>query len=205
MKKEKQNRNNYPQLGSGPTYSDSPSDNDISPIASSPTDTLRTSEKPAAKIIKNLTHVLAKIQKFKNGDFNINYDDGWNGALVGIRKLLQLSYAGNSSYANYETPNGVLALRLSGHNANGNNFNPEHNNVSVFVALYEYPHIPSESDYKEFRITQETYNSNPQKVVRAIINAVEATLKGDIFSLDKDIAEEKRYTRDTEQSANAEC
>lgn len=74
-----------------------------------------------------------------------------------------------------------------------------------FVALYEYPHIPSESDYKEFRITQETYNSNPQKVVRAIINAVEATLKGDIFSLDKDIAEEKRYTRDTEQSANAEC
>ena len=53
--KTKQPEKNHPQVGSGPTYSNSPSDNVISPIASSPTDTLRTSGKPAAKIINNLT------------------------------------------------------------------------------------------------------------------------------------------------------
>ena len=48
---------NRPQVGSGPTYSDSPSDNDNSSITSSPTDTLRTSKNPSAKIIKNLTPI----------------------------------------------------------------------------------------------------------------------------------------------------
>ena len=58
---------NRPQLGSGPTYSDSPSDNANSSITSSPTDTLRTSKNSAAKIIKNLSPIKAKIKKFKNG------------------------------------------------------------------------------------------------------------------------------------------
>ena len=43
---------NRPQVGSGPTYSDSPSDNDNSSITSNPTDTLRTSKNSDAKIIK---------------------------------------------------------------------------------------------------------------------------------------------------------
>lgn len=200
--KTKQPGKNHPQMGSGPTYSDSPSDNVISPIASSPTDTLRTSGKPAAKIINNLTPVLSKIQKFKNGDFSINYDKGWNGALVGIRKLLQLNYAGNSNYANYETPNGIFSLRISGHNANGNNFSPDHINISVFVALFEYPHIPSESDYTEYKITPETYDSNPKKVVCEIINATEMALEGGVFTINKDIAEETCYTRETEGPKN---
>ena len=132
-------KKNCPSLESGPTYSDSPSDNANSSITSSPTDTLRTSKNPTAKIIKNITPILNKIQKFKNNDFSINYRNGWNGALIGIRKLLQLNYSGGSNYANYETPKGILSLRLSGHNANGNNFNAEHINISVFVALFEYP------------------------------------------------------------------
>lgn len=172
------------------------------PIASSPTDTLRTSEKPTAKIINNLTPVLSKIKKFKNGDFSINYDKGWNGALVGIRKLLQLNYVGNSNYANYETPNGTFSLRISGHNANGNNFSPEHINISVFVALFEYPHIPSESDYTEYKITPEIYDKNPQKVVYEIIIATEMALEGGVFTINKDIAEEKHYTRETENQKN---
>ncbi len=200
--KTKQPGKNHPQVGSGPTYSDSPSDNVISPIASSPTDTLRTSGKPAAKIINNLTPILSKIQKFKNGDFSIDYDKGWNGALVGIRKLLQLNYAGNSNYANYETPNGIFSLRISGHNANGNNFSPEHINISVFVALFEYPHIPSESDYTEYKIPPETYDSNPKKVVCEIINATKMALEGGVFTINKDIAEETCYTRETEGPKN---
>ena len=46
-------KKNCPSLESGPTYSDSPSDNANSSITSSPTDTLRTSKNPTAKIIKN--------------------------------------------------------------------------------------------------------------------------------------------------------
>ena len=52
---------NRPQLGSGPTYSDSPSDNANSSITSSPTDTLRTSKNSDAKIIKILTPIKANL------------------------------------------------------------------------------------------------------------------------------------------------
>ena len=81
--REKKNteNNNRLQVGSGPTYSDSPSDNVNSSITSSPTDTLRTSKNPTAKIIKNPLPVKANIQKFKNGDYFIDYSNGWNGAL----------------------------------------------------------------------------------------------------------------------------
>ena len=67
---------NRPQVGSGPSNSDSPSDNANSSITSSPTDTLRTSKNPCAKIIKNLTPILSKIRKFKNNDFVLNYSKG---------------------------------------------------------------------------------------------------------------------------------
>lgn len=96
---------NRPQMGSGPSYSDSPSDNVNSSIASSPTDTARTSKNPPAKVIKNITAILAKIQKFENNDFNINYSKGWKRALIDIRKLLNLRYIGGSNYADYILPN----------------------------------------------------------------------------------------------------
>ena len=63
---------NRPQVGSGPTYSDSPSDNANSSITSSPTDTLRTSKNSDAKIIKNLKpinvmrHQGIKLPKFQS-------------------------------------------------------------------------------------------------------------------------------------------
>ena len=184
---------NRPQLGSGPTYSDSPSDNANSSITSSPTDTLRTSKNSDAKIIKILTPIKANIKKFKNNDYHIDYFSGWNGALIGLRKLLQLNYRGGSNYSNYETPRGVLSLRLSGHNANGNNFSPENINISVFVALFEYEHIKSSVKYTEYRITKETYNKYPKKVVYEIVTAVERALSGEVFELNNDIAEKTPY------------
>lgn len=69
-------KQNRPQVGSGPTYSDSPSDNDNSSITSNPTDTLRTSKNPSAKIIKNLTPIHAKIKKFKSNDYHIDFSNG---------------------------------------------------------------------------------------------------------------------------------
>ncbi|MBO7647264.1 MAG: hypothetical protein J6S56_04115 [Bacteroidales bacterium] len=190
--KEKR-RGNCHQVGSGPTYSDSPSDNVNSPITSSPTDTLRTSKNSAAKVIKNIKPIQSKICKFKNGDFVIDYSKGWNGVLIGLRKLLQLQYAGNSNYAKYETQNGILSFRISGHNANGNNFNAEHINISVYVALFDYPQISSNVEYREFRIPLETYSNNPLRVVREIVNAIEQALEGSVFTMDQDIAEEKHY------------
>ena len=188
---------NRPQLGSGPTYSDSPSDNVNSPITSSPTDTLRTLKNSGAKVIKNLTPINVKIIKFKNNDYFIDYSNGWNGVLIGLRKLLQLNYRGSSNYANYVTPRGVLSLRLSGHNANGNNFSPDNINISVFVALFEYDHIQTSVKYTEFKITEETFKKDPKKVIVEIITAVERALNGDVFEMSTEIAEKTPYEIET--------
>jgi len=90
-----------------------------------------------------------------------------------------------------------LAFRLSGHNANGNNYSPENVNISVFVALFEYEHIKTSVKYTEYKITEETYNNNPQKVVIEIINAVERALNGEMFEMSKDIAEKTVYGIET--------
>lgn len=193
---------NRPQVGSGPTYSDSPSDNVNSSITSSPTDTLRTLKNSGAKVIKNLTPIKVKINKFKNNDFSIDFSKGWNGVLVGLRKLLQLNYRGGSNYANYDTPQGVLSFRLSGHNANGNNFSPDNVNISVFVALYEYEHIKTGVRYVEFKIAEEIYSKNPQKVVYEIVTAFERALDGDAFEINKEIAEKTLYEIEAETPNN---
>jgi len=184
---------NRPHVGSGPSNSDSPSDNVNSSITSSPTDTLRASKNPGAKIINNLIPIHAKIRKFKNNDYYIDYSKGWHGVLVDLRKLLQLDYAGGSNYANYETPKGLLCLRLADHNANGNNFHPERTNISVYVALIEYPHIPSKVEYTEYRIEPNTYKADPKMVVSSIVYAVEDALKGNVFDLDFTIAHKTSY------------
>lgn len=192
--KEKENKTkkqggDRPQVGSGPSYSDSPSDNVNSSIASSPTDTVRTSKNPAAKIVKNLMPILSNIKKFKNNDFRIDYSRGWKGTLIGLRQLLKLRYYGGSNYANYKTSKGILSLRLSDHNANGNNFMSNNINISVFVALIEYPHVFSEVEYTEYKITQETYNKASSRVVFDIITAVERALNGEEFEMSAEIAE----------------
>lgn len=203
-KQNKESDINRPQVGSGPTYSDSPSDNVNSSITSSPTDTLRTLKNSGAKVIKNLTPIKVKIKRFKNNDYHLDYSNGWNGALVGLRKLLQLNYRGGSNYANYDTPRGVLSFRLSGHNANGNNFSTDNVNISVFVALYEYEHIQTSVRYVEFRISEEIYSNDPQKVVYEIIAAFERTLNGDAFEINKEIAEKTLYEKETESQNNVQ-
>ena len=136
---------------------------------------------------------MAKIRKFKSNDYIVNYSKGWNGVLVGLRKLLQLNFEGGSNYANYETSKGILSLRLSDHNANGNNFNTDHINISVYVALIEYKHVETRVKYIEYRITKETYDKYPPKVVYEIVAAVERALNGEVFELNDDIAERTSY------------
>ena len=184
---------NRPQVGSGPSNSDSPSDNVNSSITSSPTDTLRALKNSWAKIINNLTPIFAKIRKFKNNDYYFDFSKGWHGVLVGLRKLLQLDYAGGSNYANYKTPKGILSLRLADHNANGNNFNSEHTNISVYVALIEYPHIPSKVEYTEYKIEPNTYKADPIIVISSIVCAVDDALKGNKFDIDITIAHKTCY------------
>jgi len=59
-------KKNCPHLESGSSNSDSPSDNVNSSITSNPTDTLRASKNPPAKIVQNSIPILAKIKKFEN-------------------------------------------------------------------------------------------------------------------------------------------
>lgn len=100
---------------------------------------------------------------------------------------------------NYNTPSVILSLRISGHNANGNNFNAKHINVSVFVALFEYPHIPSEVEYMEYKIEPSIYNSDPKGVCYSLINAVEDALEGKNFDLDDKIAHKTYYKIELKQ------
>ena len=55
---DNKSKKNRPQMGSGPSNSDFPSDNVNSSITSSPTDTARASKNSAAKLIKNLIPIL---------------------------------------------------------------------------------------------------------------------------------------------------
>ena len=70
--------------------------------------------------------------------------------------------------------------------------------MSVFVALFEYEHIKTSVRYTDFKIKEETYNKDPEKVVHEIVDAVERALNGDVFELDNDIAEKKHYGIESE-------
>ena len=70
--------------------------------------------------------VKGRIQKFNNHDLKINTQpDRPTGAIMrDLSSALGLKHKGrfNSSYAVYETPEGRVAFRLSGHKAEGENF-----------------------------------------------------------------------------------
>ena len=59
--------------------------------------------------------------------------------------------------------------------------------------MFEYEHIPTKVKYTEYKITEETYNHNPQGVVCEIITAAESALNGAEFEMSKDIAEKYQY------------
>lgn len=65
------------------------------------------------------------------------------------------------------------------------------------MALFEYEHIKTGVKYIEYKITEETYSKDPEKVVYEIITSVERALNGAEFELSMDIAEKTLYDIET--------
>lgn len=95
---------------------------------------------------------------------------------------------GATDYAVYDIPNGRMAFRLADHNANGNNFEKDDadSNISVYVAIKEYPDPESEFPFTEpYRRAATSQGVIPPVTVEQIrANALPALSKP--WSWDKD-------------------
>ena len=188
---------NHSQRTYGPALSDIFSSDVLHSILSSPTDTLQAlNEAVDVTKIKNGTQsTKTKIQKFYNGDFVVRYNGTFAQISSDLRKLFSMDREGATDYAVYDIPNGRMAFRLADHNANGNNFEKDDadSNISVYVAIKEYPVPESEIPFTEYKISEETFNNNREVAVRAIVDAVASALSGNGFSIPESIAERHNY------------
>jgi len=188
---------NHSQRTYGPALSDIFSSDVLHSILSSPTDTLQAlNEAVDVTKIKNATQsTKTKIQKFYNGDFVVRYNGTFAQIRSDLRKLFSMDREGATDYAVYDIPNGRMAFRLADHNANGNNFEKDDadSNISVYVAIKEYPVPESEIPFTEYKISEETFNNNREVAVRAIVDAVASALSGNGFSIPESIAERHDY------------
>lgn len=188
---------NHSQRTYGPALSDIFSSDVLHSILSSPTDTLQAlNEAVDVTKIKNATQsTKTKIQKFYNGDFVVRYNGTFAQIRSDLRKLFSMDREGATDYAVYDIPNGRMAFRLADHNANGNNFEKDDadSNISVYVAIKEYPVPESEIPFTEYKISEETFNNNREVAVRAIVDAVASALSGNGFSIPESIAERHNY------------
>ena len=188
---------NHSQRTYGPALSDIFSSDVLHSILSSPTDTLQAlNEAVDDTKIKNVTQsTKTKIQKFYNGDFVVRYNGTFAQIRSDLRKLFSMDREGATDYAVYDIPNGRMAFRLADHNANGNNFEKDNadSNISVYVAIKEYPVPESEIPFTEYKIAEETFNNNREVAIRAIVDAVASALSGKGFSIPESIAERHDY------------
>lgn len=191
------NNKNRLRKKSAPSYSEIPS-GDVHPsILGSATDTAQTSKDADANIANVTKGAKNNIKKFLNNDFPIDYNGGYKTVVIGLRQLLKLRYKGGSNYAKYQTPNGIFSFRLSDHNANGNNFENNEINISVYVAYHEYDVPESEVKYTEYKITPQLFENEPQYVVQAIVKGISKALNGESFSLDDTIATGDSFPKET--------
>lgn len=149
------------------------SQSDASPLR------LRRKSGGTAQIVPNDgKKVKAQIQKFNNHDFQIDTtNERPVGAIIkSMCKALGLRQKGsyNSHYGIFETPDGKVAFRLSGHTAEGDNFrqNGTLKNTSVVIQMYDLQHGESNVPYEEFVYPKDVFNANREKVVAAIMNGV---------------------------------
>lgn len=186
----------------GSILSDSFSHDCLHYILSNPTDTLQTFNEAIANVRNNTQSAINKIRKFNNNDIKIDYNQNYNKIRVDLRKLFAMNMIGKTDYVVYETPKGKVALRLGEHNAKGDNFKQDNAdiNISIYIAFHEYEVEPSEVVFTEYKILPETFESNKESVIKAIIKAVDKILKGNDFEISSDIAEKKQYPQTTTEN-----
>lgn len=129
--------------------------------------------------IPNTTEsVKQKIRRFKNGDIPI--DKGTiSAALSKLRYVFSLKYKGRSAYGPITTPRGIMGLRLSDHNAAGDNFEYDEGDffVSIFIEGTIYPHVPTRIPYREFYFPNAVFEQDKMAVAQAIADIVSCAIE----------------------------
>lgn len=112
------------------------------------------------------------------------------GAIKDLGKLLAMDTKGGSRYTIMRTDKGdTVAIRLSDHRANGNNFGRDatDRNLGIVIERKRYDVPDSGIEFTEAVIPQSVFESRPEEVVSAIVNGVEAVLADKPFTLDSSI------------------
>ena len=150
------------------------------------------SKQADAKIDKDTQSTKSKLRKFFNGDYHVD-SSSLNKTFVDLGKMLSMQDKGGSRYSVLRTNAGdTVAIRLSDHLANGNNFKRDNadSNLSIVIERHVYgTQGESDIEYTEAVIKQETFNQKPEEVIKAIVNGVNNVLEGKEFSLDPSIGE----------------
>ena len=114
----------------------------------SPTATLSVSS-DLTKLDNKTQKIKKNIRKFKNGDAHIETNSGIKTTLNDLRKFFGMNYKGNSNYVTFNTPYGIMTLRIAEHNAKGDNFARDN------AAMNEYEHHESSVPFDEYQISEE--------------------------------------------------
>lgn len=144
------------------------------------------SRKSEVKIDNNTRSAKNKIKKFKNGDFDGDYSTLYK-ALSSMGNLLSMRNRGGSRYTILRTDKGdTVAIRLSDHRANGNNFGRDvaDRNLSIVIERKRYDVPDSEIEFTEAVIPLRVFEMHPKEVVSAIVNGVDDVLADKPFTLD---------------------
>lgn len=142
-----------------------------------------------AKIVNNTQSAKTNIKKFDNNDFEISTST-LSETFRGLGKLLKLETKGASRYTILQTDGGhTVAIRLSDHAANGNNFirdNAERN-LSIVIERRRFDARESDIEFTEATIPMATFEARPADVVKAIVSGVEDVLSDRPFTLDSSL------------------
>ena len=144
------------------------------------------SRKSDVKVDNNTRSAKIKIKKFKNGDFDGDYSTLYK-ALSSMGNLLSMRNRGGSRYTILRTDKGdAVAIRLSDHRANGNNFGRDvaDRNLSIVIERKRYDVPDSEIEFTEAVIPLRVFEMHPKEVVSAIVNGVDDVLADKPFTLD---------------------
>lgn len=143
----------------------------------------------SAKIIKDTQKAKNNLNKFKNGDAQIDISTLPN-LFKSIGSLLSMRSNGGSRYTVLRTDGGnTVAIRLSDHGANGNNFKRDgaDENLSIVIERRKYDMPDSEIEFTEAVIPLAVFESRSQDVVAAIVTGVDSVLKDGEFTLPSDL------------------
>lgn len=157
-----------------------------------------------AKIENNTQSAKNNINKFHNGDFMGGKMDvsTLDKALSALGRMLSMRSNGGSRYTLLHTEGGaVVAMRLSDHRANGNNFKRDNadRNLSIVIERKMFDTPDSEIEFTEAVIPMPVFEAHPHEVVSAIVKGVEDVLADKPFTLDGSLGSVTGHSEESPQ------